>query len=874
MGNSFVSSTATSSFYEKIIKRFENTRTETERYSLPTLLAPGKREHFRQWLDSSIPASQKVNGLLFLAQIYLHEQNVDALAMTLSDTFPLLTEKDTLEKGHWHLLQSGLMRSHQNWEKALEFCNQAIQFFETTSAHHLALAYGEKGILLTGNGQWEKGVQMLKDFLAEKEASIPPEALSKVLNIIAVIYTNQERSYDALKAYYKALAITKTINDPLLDGKLYANICTIFLGKKHFHRSIEYAEKAIPYYNKSQYIYGLGVIHSNIGVAYGYLGKHKQALGNFEAALEIWKKIQHHSEIGRIYINLADTLFALEEKDAVPFYYLNEALKIAKKHNLTETEYFVYSYKGKIYKKTGQEENAKQSFALAFKLAQKIPGNKTHFILTFTNVLSTFNEFSWNVQDLEQLGQKSIEDFNIIIKNTYKEAHKNKFWTLLDEFLKEVCIWQKSREATAEFYDYQTALLEVKDQLLEEKSNRSIEKLKIEHEAQKLEQEMEEQKKVLARQKKIFRDLRVFNFSVTEENTQLQQQTKDLILLANALPYCISYVSKDLKYQFNNQTYTDWFGIKSSDLKGKDVRIILNEEGFNFARTHFEQVLKGASVQVQQKLKDKNNNTRDLNVRYNPSFDSNGKVKGFYVIAEDITQYKSLEKNLRLSNRDMKNFIHLASHDLREPLRTISGFTSLVLKNERENLSSQGQEHLDFILTSSNEMTQLITDLMDYSLIEKSDFRYKEIDLKTTIDYILTERLQKQIQRTNAKISHNELQDSLLGHFPHIVKLLNNIIQNSLTFQKQTPEIKIASKRQKEDILISIQDNGIGISPEYHDTIFEIFRRLHSKSEFPGSGIGLAACRKIVELHKGKIWVESEEGKGSTFYIQLPINPR
>ena len=238
-------------------------------------------------------------------------------------------------------------------------------------------------------------------------------------------------------------------------------------------------------------------------------------------------------------------------------------------------------------------------------------------------------------------------------------------------------------------------------------------------------------------------------------------------------------------------------------------------------------------------------------------------------VAARTRELEIANKNLIRSNEDLEKFAYIASHDLQEPLRMISSFTQLLARRYRNQLDQDADEFIDYIVNGTQRMKQLINDLLDFSRVKTRGKPF----IETSLDIILAsvkQNLMRIIKENTAQITHDPLpavavDPSQLSH------VLQNLIANGIKFRSQEiPHIHISAKKQESDYIISVKDNGIGIEPEYFDTIFIIFKRLHSISEYPGTGIGLAISKRIVERHGGKIWVESEPGKGSTFYFSLP----
>lgn len=225
---------------------------------------------------------------------------------------------------------------------------------------------------------------------------------------------------------------------------------------------------------------------------------------------------------------------------------------------------------------------------------------------------------------------------------------------------------------------------------------------------------------------------------------------------------------------------------------------------------------------------------------------------------------------LERSNQELNRFATVVAHDLQEPLRTISCYLGLIEQELEGSLSDNAKRNLDTVMDASKRMSMLIRDLLKYSQIGNQDAKEaKEVPLNDVIHRAI-ENLTGSIQETKAKVLFDEL-PSTFGNEAQLVQLIQNLISNSMKFcKKSVPVIRISAQEQEKNWMISVRDNGIGIAKEHSDKLFGIFQRVHGKKEYPGTGVGLAICKKIIEQHSGKIWFESEEGKGTTFFFTLP----
>lgn len=246
-------------------------------------------------------------------------------------------------------------------------------------------------------------------------------------------------------------------------------------------------------------------------------------------------------------------------------------------------------------------------------------------------------------------------------------------------------------------------------------------------------------------------------------------------------------------------------------------------------------------------------------------------------ICSDVTAIKETEESLRKvtrelrrSNQELENFAYIASHDLQEPLRGITGFLTLLQRRYAGRLDEKADEYIRYAVDGSARMSQLINDLLTYSRVGRKELTARHTDMNHVVENALI-NLRTAVEESGARITCDEL-PTISGDQLQLTQLLQNLIGNAIKFR--TPErtclIHIAARKVDDHSWeFSVMDNGIGIEPEYYDRIFVIFRRLHSTKKYAGTGIGLALCKRIVERHGGRIWVESNPGEGSTFRFVL-----
>lgn len=234
------------------------------------------------------------------------------------------------------------------------------------------------------------------------------------------------------------------------------------------------------------------------------------------------------------------------------------------------------------------------------------------------------------------------------------------------------------------------------------------------------------------------------------------------------------------------------------------------------------------------------------------------------------TEAKLTEAMLELerSNRDFEQFAYVASHDLQEPLRMVSSYTQLLAKRYGGRLGPEADEFIGFAVDGADRMKRLIGDLLALSRVDSKGEKLRPTGAEEILGEAV-QNLQEAIKDSNAVITHDPLPEVMADH-TQFMRLLQNLIGNAIKFHgKDDPLIHVSAKRDGEEWLFSVSDNGIGLDVSYSDRIFQIFQRLHARDEYPGTGIGLSVCKRIVERHGGRIYVESEPGMGATFYFTL-----
>ncbi len=259
-----------------------------------------------------------------------------------------------------------------------------------------------------------------------------------------------------------------------------------------------------------------------------------------------------------------------------------------------------------------------------------------------------------------------------------------------------------------------------------------------------------------------------------------------------------------------------------------------------------------------------------------PRFLHDGSFGGYMGSCLDITDMKmaqvelaSQTKELQRSNEELEQFAYVASHDLQEPLRMISSYVQLISKRIESGKTEGLGEYMAFAIDGVNRIQALISDLLQYSRVNRKGNPFAPVDMNEVMK-IVTAHLMNRISETGATVTYSDM-PNLMGDSFQLIRLIQNLVENAIKFKvpDKAPHVHVSAEDSGDYWKFSVKDNGIGIDDKFYSRIFVIFQRLHAREEYEGTGIGLAVCKKIVERHGGDIWVESEQGKGSTFFFTV-----
>lgn len=357
-----------------------------------------------------------------------------------------------------------------------------------------------------------------------------------------------------------------------------------------------------------------------------------------------------------------------------------------------------------------------------------------------------------------------------------------------------------------------------------------------------------------------------------------RQANEELLAMVTAGLDMLAFIDCDQTYRHVNQTFLDYNGCRREDVIQKTVAEHIGAEPYEtMVRHHLERALSGQRVLYDRKAFFKGRGLRHIEVAMLPMRDSTGAICGIVMRAHDIEDLKQKEERLGLVVRQMEQktleqqrFIQIISHDLREPINSINNFSQLLDELYRPLLPDDGQRYLDFVRSGVLRMRDLLDDLLHYVHLDNHQPKSMPVDLNGLMAAVIAD-LDSAIKRRNAIVEVGPM--PTVQADPTLMRLaLQNLVANALKFVAEgvQPHVCVSASFTDGEHAIHVQDNGIGIAPEHHQAIFGVFTRLHSRRQFDGSGLGLSICRRIVDLHQGRLLLTSNPGQGSRFSIHLP----
>ncbi|MES1196887.1 MAG: ATP-binding protein, partial [Steroidobacter sp.] len=344
-----------------------------------------------------------------------------------------------------------------------------------------------------------------------------------------------------------------------------------------------------------------------------------------------------------------------------------------------------------------------------------------------------------------------------------------------------------------------------------------------------------------------------------------QQHIEHLIAVTSNSLDLQSYIDRRYTYHYVNQTWLDYWQLERSQVEGRTAAQIWGEKVFNeIVKPRIDVALDGELVEYQSMLDFPQRGLRHVDLAYIPARDADGQVVGVVVRVHDIDNLKKMGETLQVmvkqleeKNQSQERLIHTLSHDLREPVNTLVNFSSLLMEDFGAALPDEARRYVGFIRSGGERLRILLSDLLALVRLDQQAVHKSPCNLDEILDGVLLD-LDSVIADKHAKITRDAL-PVVTGQASLLRLLLQNLLSNALKFVdgNTVPQISIRAEAHGDEWLFRFIDNGIGIAEAYREKVFDLFARLHSRNEYEGTGFGLAACRRIVELHDGRIWIES-----------------
>jgi PAS domain S-box-containing protein len=365
-----------------------------------------------------------------------------------------------------------------------------------------------------------------------------------------------------------------------------------------------------------------------------------------------------------------------------------------------------------------------------------------------------------------------------------------------------------------------------------------------------------------------------------EEALRDERDFIDVAINALSDGFYVLSVAEQGKFIRWNKVLVDITGYSDDELSNMTIFDLFDEEGKKRQQAFLLELLEKGQASIEIDVVTKDGRRIPYHARSTLVRDAQGNPLYVCGVARDVTERKLAEEQLQgalnelaRSNAELEQFAYSASHDLQEPLRMVSSYVQLLERRYKDKLDPDAADFIGFAVDGVHRMQNLISDLLEYSRVGMRGKPLRPTEAGAALDHALS-NLEVAIKESGAVITRDDL-PTVMADETQLIQLFQNLIGNAITFRgDDKPSIHISAERKPGEYLFSVRDNGIGVDPGQSEHIFQIFQRLHTRSERSGTGIGLAVCKRIVERHDGLIWVESEPGSGSTFFFTLPITVR
>jgi PAS domain S-box-containing protein len=357
------------------------------------------------------------------------------------------------------------------------------------------------------------------------------------------------------------------------------------------------------------------------------------------------------------------------------------------------------------------------------------------------------------------------------------------------------------------------------------------------------------------------------------ERKRAERELSLLALIVDSSDDAITSVDLDGRVMSWNQGAEHLYGYRASEVIGRQRDTFhLPEQAAEVRRRQEELLRTGKPQRFEAQRQRKEGTSVEVSINLSPLHGDNGRTLGFAAITRDITEHKLAERarELARSNAELEEFAYVAAHDLKEPLRVMGIYAQLLKQRLGGGADEQTLKFLSFIEDSAQRGQELNDALLAYARVAPKAASIGAVDCPAVLKAVLN-ALEDKIRAAGATVTSDPL-PTVMGDRTLLTNLFQNLVANGIQFRSgERPQVHVAARKEAAQWVFSVRDNGIGIEPRYHERIFEMFKRLHSRDRYPGTGIGLAICKKAVEKLGGRIWVESSLGQGATFYFTVPF---
>jgi len=370
-------------------------------------------------------------------------------------------------------------------------------------------------------------------------------------------------------------------------------------------------------------------------------------------------------------------------------------------------------------------------------------------------------------------------------------------------------------------------------------------------------------------------ELKIQNEELMAVKAELETSQAKYFHLYDLAPVGYIALNQDLLIREANLAATELLGTDRNIAINKAISTFIPPEFHELLYLHYRRLTQ--SDGKQKNVLAIRREGDELLVQFESNLIEDGPETGYFrTILTDVTDLrraqqaeKAFSDEVQRSNAELQQFAYVASHDLQEPLRMVMSYLALLNKKFGDKLPPQAKEYMSTATEGAERMRQLVNDLLQYSRIETKSTEFSSVDMNSVAKAV-TNDLHIAIDEANAEVIVGEL-PTVLADETHMKQLLTNLISNAIKFHNdERPRVEVTARSRRNEFVFAVRDNGIGIDPSYKERVFQMFQRLHTRDKYPGTGIGLAISKKIVERHGGRIWFESELGKGATFYFTIP----